>query len=270
MENLTFKSRTQAKKETGFSYLGKVNLSGKFIKNKKVNYYTYAIYLAPASTSGFNVCKYSTPECRIGCLSSSGRAKIEEYVNRNIIKNARIKKTKLFHTNNKYFMDMLVAELIAAQNKAKRDGFGFSVRLNGTSDIDWTKVYHNGKTVFELFPDVQFYDYTKNPNMFGVTLPKNYQLTFSYSGRNLDATLKILKMGYNVAVIFENENFPEFWHGYKVINGDLTDYRPFDEKNVIVGLKYKKLANKQINIDMINSCFVVVDMLNIPFKIKVD
>ena len=47
------------------------------------------------------------------------------------------------------------------------------------------------------------------------------------------------------------------YKGYEVINGDLTDYRPLDGKGVIVGLRYKKLANNEINYQMMNSCFVV-------------
>jgi hypothetical protein len=37
---------------------------------------------------------------------------------------------------------------------------------------------------------------------------------------------------------------PEFWHGYKVINGDDTDLRYFDPENVVVGLKAKGDAKK--------------------------
>ena len=35
------------------------------------------------------------------------------------------------------------------------------VRLNGTSDIKWENVKYNNQTIFELFHDIQFYDYTK-------------------------------------------------------------------------------------------------------------
>jgi hypothetical protein len=49
-----------------------------------------------------------------------------------------------------------------------------------------------------------------------------------------------------VAMVFENK-LPEVWNGYKVINGDLYDVRFKDEKNVIVGLKYKQVRNKPTN-----------------------
>jgi hypothetical protein len=39
------------------------------------------------------------------------------------------------------------------------------------------KIKDNKKSL-ELFPDVQFYDYTKNYLRFDKVLPKNYHLTF--------------------------------------------------------------------------------------------
>jgi hypothetical protein len=45
------------------------------------------------------------------------------------------------------------------------------------------------------------------------------------------------------ATINVNE-LPTEYEGYKVINGDEDDLRFLDEKNVIVGLKYKFLTGK--------------------------
>jgi hypothetical protein len=257
---MKFKNPSTAKKEAGVSYLGSINSSAKMIKNKKVsNNYTYIIYLSPAKTSGYNVCTHSTPECRLGCLANSGRAKVEEYAHRSMIKDARIKKTRLFFENQDYFMAWMVAEMKAYQMKAKKDGYAFSVRLNGTADIDWADKSEFGTTIFEIFPDVQFYDYTKNPHKF-VNKPENYHLTFSYTGRNWDTCKGLLDAGFNVAVIFDTtkkEQLPATFNGYEVINGDLTDYRPYDGKGVIVGLRYKECAHKNINKQLMDSCFVV-------------
>lgn len=257
---MNFTTIGEAKRQTGLAYLGNVNVSAKMIKNLLVsNHMTYAIYLAPAMVSGYNVCPNSTPECRLGCLATSGRAGMEILSGGDRIAKARIKKTKLFYEHNEFFMNWLVAELTAHKAKAERKGFKFSARLNATSDIDWQNTLHNGKNIFELFPDVDFYDYTKNPTKF-VGIADNYHLTFSYSGHNVETCKKILNKGYNIATVFnvkKESELPKEFMGYKVINGDLTDFRPNDGKGVVVGLKWKRIANKANNDKIKQSVFVV-------------
>jgi hypothetical protein len=256
---MEFTTIGNARKETGLAYLGNINSSAKMSKNMKTsNNYTYVIYLAPANTSGYNVCSHSTPECRLGCLATSGRTRVEIYSDIHRIRNSRIQKTKLFYEHPKYFIDWMIAEIKYYQRKAKKDGYDFSVRLNGTSDIDWSNIGEYGKTIFDLFPEVQFYDYTKNPHKF-VNKPANYHLTFSYTGRNWNLCESVLKAGYNVAVVFnttKNQSLPATFNGYEVINGDLTDYRPLDGNGVIVGLRFKRIANREAETQILNSCFV--------------
>lgn len=257
---MKFTTIADAKRQTGLAYLGAINSSAKIIKNKKVsNNYTYIIYLAPANQSGYNVCSHSTPECRLGCLSTSGRAGMDINSGKGIITNARIKKTKLFFEEQEFFMQWMIAEIKMFQAKAKRDGYDFSIRLNGTSDIDWTKIKVNGYTVFELFPTVQFYDYTKDAMRF-IQVPANYHLTYSYTGKNDMIAQQLIELQFNVAVVFDtkkNQPLPEKFNGYKVIDGDLTDYRPNDGNGVIVGLRFKKIANKEAQNKVLNSKFVV-------------
>ncbi|MDZ7785966.1 MAG: hypothetical protein U5L95_02485 [Candidatus Saccharibacteria bacterium] len=112
----------------------------------------------------------------MGCLNTSGRVAVEEFSGKCTILNARIKKTKLFYEQPEFFMQWLIADIEAKQVKAQKDGYFFSVRLNCTSDIDWENVRVNGQNIFEIFPDVQFYDYTKNANKFNNLAP-NYHLT---------------------------------------------------------------------------------------------
>ena len=259
---MVFTTIANAKKETGLSYLGTKNISAKLVKNEKVsNVITYCMYLSPAETSGYNVCKGSTNECRLGCLASSGHRGIEIASNRTEILDCRIKKTRLFFEHNLFFMEWLLAEIKNCEKYAKKVGLPFSIRLNGTSDIDWTTPrFVNGCNIFDFFSkDVIFYDYTKVPSRF-YNRPENYHLTYSYTGKNTQNCIELLKQGYNVAVVFDtkkNKPLPAEFLGYPVIDGDLTDYRVNDGNGVIVGLRFKKIGDKAIQKQVMESCFVV-------------
>lgn len=245
-----FSTLKEARGRIGVSYLGGINISSKLMKNQKVSgHYTYIVYLAPASTSGFNVCSHSSPECRAGCLATSGRALLELRGGLDRIQQSRIRKTVALNTNPSFFLGWLFAEITAAKAKAERDNFFFSVRLNGTSDVDYAKLYLNGKNVFETFPDVTFYDYTKNPAKFD-NKPDNYHLTLSYSGWNWDVCKDMLNKGNNVAMVFNFDKkspLPDTYSGYPVINGDITDLRVDEAKGIIVGLYWKTIADKTLN-----------------------
>ena len=257
---MKFTTIADARRQTGLSYLGGIATSAKISHSKQYSHqYTYGVYLAPAKLSGYNVCSHSTPECRLGCLNTSGRAGIEEFTGTTKIHDCRVKKTKLFHEETAFFMLWLIAEIRQAQAKAIRDNFFFSVRLNATSDIDWQKVLVDGKTIFQIFPKVSFYDYTKNASKF-IGKPNNYHLTYSYTGRNWDKCTELLAKGVNIAMVFnvKHEKFlPAMYKGYAVVNGDLTDYRIDDAKGIIIGLKWKRIANRVNEKKILNSCFVV-------------
>ena len=257
---MKFTTITNAIEQTGLSYLGGVATSSKISHSKEFSHqHTYVIYLAPAKTSGYNVCTHSTPECRLGCLNTSGIAGIEIFSGIDKIKNARIKKTRLFYEHPDFFMNWMFAEIRLKQAKAKREGFYFSVRLNATSDIDWQNVKVNGKTIFEIFPEIQFYDYTKSNLKFNNIAP-NYHLTYSYTGRNWDKCINLLAKGFNVAMVFNvkhERDLPAMYKGYKIVNGDLTDYRVSDAKGILVGLKWKRIANRENERKVLNSCFVI-------------
>jgi len=259
MEQLNFTTIAQAKRDAKVSYLGSLNSSAKLLKNKKVsNQYTYILYLLPHKASGYNVCPMATDECILGCLNTSGRV-IMDIGTTNTILTARLRKTKLFFEQRDLFMRWMIAEMKVGQAKAKKDGYYFSVRLNGTSDINWNAYKVDGKTIFEIFPSVQFYDYTKVLKHFN-NKPKNYHLTYSYTGDNQEYSEFLLRRKDNVAVIFnvpKGKSLPTTLNGYKVIDGDLTDYRPNDGKGVIVGLRWKKIANKGDNDFIKHSKFVV-------------
>lgn len=244
MSTMKFTTIGSAKKLTGLSYLGSVASSSKIAKGLKYNEMTYILYLAPAEQSGYNVCPMSTEECRTACLSESGHNRID--VKKNAINKARIKKTKLFFEERDFFMSWLVTEITKAKIDADTKGYRFSVRINGTSDIDLTTFKIGGRNILEIFPLIQFYDYTKVAKRFKM-LNKypNYDLTYSFSGYNMIQCLDLLenKKG-RVAMVFEGKILPKTFLGYKVIDGDAYDMRYMDEQGVIVGLKFKKVRNK--------------------------
>lgn len=263
---MNFITIAQAKRDTGLSYLGDVNVSAKLKKNGKIDkQHTYGLYLAPHVLSGYNVCKQSTPECRLGCLHASGRTAMEIISGGNRIQNARVKKVRLLFEHQNYFMTWLVQEIDNKRKTAELQGFGFSVRLNCTSDIDWASIKLYDLNIFEIFPDVQFYDYTKNIKKFA-DKPANYHLTYSYTGRNWDNCKQVLETGQNVAMVFnvrKETEIPAMYSGYAVINGDLSDYRVKDGNGIIVGLKWKRIADKVNEAKVLNSVFVVNPYTNV-------
>ena len=152
-----------------------INADSKTSKGVKKGFLTGILYLAPSDISGHDVCPMAKhAQCREACLYTAGRGKFSN------VQKARIHKTHRFIYEREYFMIDLEYSIRALIRKAEREGLTPLVRLNGTSDIVWENIIFKkyGCNIFEVFPDVQFYDYTKDPER--VELP-NYHLTFSYS-----------------------------------------------------------------------------------------
>ena len=254
MNTMKFTTIGNAKKVTGLSYLGSVASSSKIAKGLKFNEMTYILYLAPAEQSGYNTCPGSTEECRTACLTESGHNRID--VKKNAINKARIAKTKLFFEHREFFMSWLVVEITKAKIEADTKGYKFSVRINGTSDISLVSFRIGGKNILEIFPLIQFYDYTKVANRFKL-LEKypNYDLTYSFSGYNMLQSMELLQSDKGrVAMVFEGKQLPKSFMGIEVIDGDEYDMRYYDDKNVIVGLKFKFVRTK---IDKANNKFII-------------
>lgn len=251
------KTLAQLKREAGISYLGKTQVSSKLAKGEKYNVLTYGLYLAPSDISGYNVCPNSAA-CKANCLYGSGHNKIEMLSGKTKIQSCRVKKTKLFFENRNLFTDILIREIKVAKDKAISLHMDFAVRINCTSDIDLRLIKQNGLTLFEIFGDVQFYDYTKVSQRLFNNEYLNYDLTLSFNGYNKTSCLKALNSGHRVAVVF-SEKLPKTFWGFKVVDGDKYDMRYLDEPNVVVGLKYKKIASDYNNhkFEMPNNRFII-------------
>jgi hypothetical protein len=215
--------------------------NAKIRKGEKIGFKTFGIHLAPASLSGFNVCKDASAGCAASCLNTAGMGVFSN------VQRARIEKTRLFFKDKAVFLSQLIKEITAAVKSAEKQNLTAVFRLNLTSDLPWEKIKLNGKSVFDLFPQVTFYDYTKSPERMTAFLagemPKNYHLTFSKSETNGAITESILKSGGNVAMVFR-KSLPAKWLGAEVVNGDETDLRFLDGAGKIVGLVEKGKAKK--------------------------
>ena len=216
----------------------------KLLKGQKKGYLSSVLHFAPADMSGKEVCPKRTAGCTAACLNTAGRGGIfKKGESTNVIQQARIRKTKAFFENRSAFMSELLKDITKTIKKAEKEGLIPVFRLNGTSDLSWEKYeILDGRNIFQMFPQVQFYDYTK---VLGrkVSHISNYHLTFSNADGNLNDVLAAKQAGLNIAVVFKKE-LPKTYLGLPVINGDETDLRFLDPKGVIVGLKAKGKAKK--------------------------
>lgn len=262
----------KALKKAGFSYLGGLKKSSKMTKSYNHNVATYCVYLAPANMAGrtkkgsrINVCPMSK-HCKELCLNSSGHNKADilsngkENVKNSKINVSRIKKTRLFYNDRDLYMDILIHEIKRDKLYAERHGMDFSVRLNGTSDLSPEIMKKDGKNILEIFPDVQFYDYTKVYSRTKLMkLYTNYDITFSYDGYNWDDCEKFLDEGGKVAVVFNSETMPREYKGYYVVDANEYDMRYLDPKGCIMGLEFHPIAKdgKVLYANDIDDPFVV-------------
>ncbi len=216
----------------------------KIQKGTKLGYLSFILHLAPATLSGKETCPKRTAGCTAACLNTAGRGGMfKRGENTNMIQQARIRKTKLFFEDRETFMEQLEQDINLGIKQAARLGLTPVFRLNGTSDLAWEKYKLKGSdmNVFEMFNDIQFYDYTK---VLGrkVAQYANYHLTFSAADGNDADVAKAVAEGMNVAAVFDR--LPETYMGRPVINADETDLRFLDPKGVIAGLKAKGRAKK--------------------------
>jgi hypothetical protein len=196
-------------------------------------------------------CVGASPACIASCLVYAGHNETDPY--NKIVKRAR---HEALLREPQAFVRMLAENI--ERHSRRRTAIPF-VRLNVFSDLPWEILCPD---LFAEFPELSYYDYTKvagrDPARYGAS---NYDLTFSYSGINQDAVASELARGRRVAVVFiplehvpadkraRGEGLPRtldttaFFNSdlgkVKVIDGDVSDVRPYDPGQVIVGLRWK-------------------------------
>lgn len=219
-----------------------VGNNAKTVKGDGSEFVTAITYHKPYKTEidgkVFNICSMAgVAQCAAPCLFTAGRGQM------NNVQQARLNKTKLFFTDRVLYMDLLNKDLIKFSAKTRKLGATPCYRPNGTSDYPWQNT-----GIMSLFPEIQFYDYTKVVKRAYEELPANYHLTLSYSGANADYAASVIQAvrdtGVNMAVVFRDKNIPKKWQGFDVIDGDKDDLRFLDPQGVVVGL-YAKGKAKQ-------------------------
>lgn len=236
--------------------------NAKTSKGEKLGYLTGILYMAPAMVSGYQVCPMAAAAgCENACLYRAGLGGVYTSV-----QNARIEKARFYFEDRALFMRSVARSIARLIRRACDESAIPLVRLNGTSDLRYESVpvtldaddaayisrvsrldVEPGEysSIMAVYPDIQFYDYTKIPNRRD--LPANYDLTFSYSGvvsferyatRAIDA-------GMRVAAVFRTRaSIPTTFRGLQTIDGDDTDVRHVEPRGVIVALYAKGPARK--------------------------
>ena len=171
--------------------------------------------------------------CAESCLESAGMGAFSN------VQAGRQRKTDWWHSDQAAFLDKLRRELTNFDKLCSRQGVKAAVRLNVLSDIPWEK--HG---IPQEFPDIFFYDYTKNASRLGKT-PPNYELMYSYSNEPAyqKHVVKALKSNVPMSVVFRN-GMPKYYKGRRVIDGDASDLVNVKAGKVIVGLIAKAKAKK--------------------------
>jgi len=211
------------------------NSSTKILKGLKKDYTTGILYLQPADlVAKKTLCSYAdVAGCKVPCLRTSGRLGMSR------AQKAMTRKTVQYLKDPDGFKDRLRAEIL------RRETDNYCIRLNGTSDIDWSDLVQS-------LPNIQFYDYSKVLHRVARNTLSNYHLTFSAS-LNSVKTIQQLKtateLGLNIAISFNTKEckgefkIPDtiqlFGKTVKLADFDETDLRFLDQDGAIGKLTRK-------------------------------
>lgn len=210
------------------------------------------VWHTPDGGTMTTLCVGSNSFCRESCLVFTARNVADIYNHRR----KAIATIALLQSPVAFGRMLLAAIESHVKNSEKADIKPF-IRLNVLSDVPWELVFPE---LFSYFREtsLQFYDYTK---VAGRDIPDNYDLTFSHSGTNQALVESELARGRRVAVVFvgmkakggewvkfkAGAGLPRSFMGMPVVDGDVTDLRPFDRAPCIVGLRWKTPGGQDID-----------------------
>ena len=195
--------------------------------------------------------------CALECLRYSGRGRF------NAVMAARQAKSDWFHADPEAFLKQLIHEITLFEKLCNKSGVECWVRLNVFSDVRWELAAY---AIPQMFPNINFYDYTKHAHRLKKKLPDNYSLMFSYSkAPEYQKYVEIaLQTDVPISVVFYGP-MPDTFLGREVVNGDVSDIINLSQKGKIIGLTYKvvKAVAGEEKIDPLKSNFIV-DTTRIP------
>jgi len=212
-----------------------------------------------------SLCPRSTPACRAHCLVHSGMGMAHRTLR------ARHERTRRFLDDRKAFLRDLERDIDRHARHAEERKLKPCVRLNATSDVNWFKT---APWLFWNFPHVQFYDYTKRPDMYqqwretGMSMYSggkplwNVHLSFSWSGtrdnaqycRNMiQRSFQCDNLPLQIVVPDVGKTYDDRVENVKLrlgvdlgyyTDGDEHDLRFLDDDPTIVVLKVKHTSSK--------------------------
>jgi len=218
---------------------------------EKTGYVNIGLTLAPAHEATpflwkeYTACVGATKACIGACVGAkTGHGKLPSH------KIARIGKTFLMELFPVEFREIFHEEITKELGRVSMKGYKLAFRFNIASDH-----WQIADEMASRYQDVSFYDYTAITSAMRTSDRGMCKVNRVYSrkdGRDR-LTLKMLKDGYAVAVVFDvsarkKEPLPRTWNGYPVIDGDINDLwftRAYAKGGYVVGLRVKG-SNKQI------------------------